>query len=711
MGLGCKKTAERAVTAAIVTVFGIGIVYGEDSGEIRLQDMVITASGFEQEIRDAPASISVISREELQERQVSNIADAIRGIEGVDVDGLDARSNKTGNREISLRGLPPEYTLILIDGRRQNVPGTVAPNAFTDASSAFLPPVAAIERIEIIRGPMSTLYGSDALGGVINIITRRPGEEWGGSVNLTSTFQEDSDFGGRTQGEIYAAGPVVEDTLALSVYGRAFERSASSIDFPGRLNGPEDTRTMGQDPVKANIRTAGAELLFTPDADNDITLGFDVTRQRYDNRRGQMGRIDSGRGYDTELGFERRQYHLAHEGRYAPGILNTRIYRNENENTGRLIPDAAVPPGSPRLDSDRKLESATDVLDSTFTFFPNDEHAVTVGGQYLRAQLTDGIPDRTFRNKQWALFVEDEWSLRRDLTLTTGVRYEDNDAAGSAVAPRGYLVWNTTDQWTLKGGVARGFRSPFLEQLEDGVIGFGDQGQTALFGNPNLRPEKSTNYEVSAVYDNRRNFFGQLTLFYIDLDNRIERPVAADGASQDFDNVGETAIRGVELSARYQFLEDWTLSGNYTYIDSKVRTGDVEGFERGDPLFPVPEHSVNARLAWQATPALETFMTMEYRSSRFRPDSFHEPHLGGSAQGASEALGDFRSFTVFSLGANYRFSPNVRVGAEVQNLFDKDFNRFKEYPLRNDPSTTAFSNVYNNIYEPRRLTVSMTVDF
>ena len=81
-----------------------------------------------------------------------------------------------------------------------------------------------------------------------------------------------------------------------------------------------------------------------------------------------MGRIDSGRGYDTVLGFERRQYHLAHEGRYAPGIFNTRIYRNETENTGRLIPAAAVPPDSPRLDSDRKLESTTDVLDGTVTF-------------------------------------------------------------------------------------------------------------------------------------------------------------------------------------------------------------------------------------------------------------------------------------------------------------------------------------------------------
>ncbi len=238
------------VVAALASAFGLQQAgASEETNAIRLADVVVTATGFEQEIREAPASVSIITREELEQRQVRNIADAIRGTKGLDVDGLDARSNKTGNREISMRGLPPEYTLILIDGRRQNVPGTVAPNAFTDASSAFLPPVAAIERIEIIRGPMSTLYGSDALGGVINIITRKPGEEWGGSMNLNSTFQSDSDFGGNTQGEVYGAGPLIDDLLSMRIYGRSFERSASSIDFPGRFRGPDDTRTMGQDPV------------------------------------------------------------------------------------------------------------------------------------------------------------------------------------------------------------------------------------------------------------------------------------------------------------------------------------------------------------------------------------------------------------------------------------------------------------------------------
>ncbi len=162
---------------------------------IRLEEVVVTASGFEQAVRLAPASISRLNRQEISSGPVRNLSEAIRDLPGVDIDGTDARSNKTGNRTISLRGLPLEYTLVLINGRRENVPGTVAPNAFNDSGVAFFPPVASIERIEVIRGPISTLYGSDALGGVVNIITRRPGDAWRGEVALDATVQTDPDFG------------------------------------------------------------------------------------------------------------------------------------------------------------------------------------------------------------------------------------------------------------------------------------------------------------------------------------------------------------------------------------------------------------------------------------------------------------------------------------------------------------------------------------
>ncbi len=125
------------------------------------ETMVVTASGFEQKVTDAPASITVITREDLEQKRVASIADALSDVEGVDVGGS---VGKTGGLNISMRGMPSDYTLVLIDGRRQNNVGNVTPNGFGETSNSFMPPVAAIERIEVIRGPMSTLYGSDAMG-------------------------------------------------------------------------------------------------------------------------------------------------------------------------------------------------------------------------------------------------------------------------------------------------------------------------------------------------------------------------------------------------------------------------------------------------------------------------------------------------------------------------------------------------------------------
>jgi outer membrane receptor for ferrienterochelin and colicins len=531
-------SAVRAILGA-AALCPLGTLAAESDA---LPTLVVTAGGFEQEIIKAPASITVVTRQELERQRVNSLADALRNIEGVDVDGLDARSNKTGNRTISLRGLPSEYTLLLIDGRRQNVAGTVAPNAFGDSATVFFPPVAAIERIEIIRGPMSTLYGADALGGVVNIITRKPGDEWVGTAILDSTFQSDSEFGGTTGFELYGAGPIVSETLSVQLYGRLIDRAESRITFAGQDTSVDRQRTMGQSPVAADIQTAGGKLLFTPNARNEITLGADYTDQTYNNDRGQMGSIRPGDGYRPELGFEREQYYLGHTGIFDLGVWETTLTHNITRTTGRTIPNAAATAASGRRGMDRTLESENTILDTKFLTALGD-HMLTVGGQYWEAELTDGIPDTTFRNSQWGLYVEDEWSITEALALTGGLRYDDHDAFGGQLTPRGYLVWSASDLITLKGGVGQGYKAPFLEQLYDGIIGFGNQGRDPLFGDPDLKPEKSTNYEISAIVNSPIGLFAQTTLFYTEVKDKIERPTAASGVNAEFANIGQAGSR------------------------------------------------------------------------------------------------------------------------------------------------------------------------
>jgi len=683
---------------------------------VPMDGLVVTASGSDQSVMYAPATIGVVPRADLARGQVRNLSEAIQTLPGVDIDGADARSNKTGNRTISLRGLPSEYTLILIDGRRQNVPGTVAPNAFNDAAAAFLPPVAAIERIEVVRGPMSTLYGSDALGGVVNVITRGTYSSWTAEASVDGTVNTQRAFGRSGSVEGFVAGPLIADRLSVQFQARRYERTETTVEFPGQDVSVDRRRTMGQLPTEGTIGTAGARLTFTPAPRHDLYLGSDRTRQRYDNTFGQLGQInvsaavgsaafpDRLAGYDRDLGFERDQIYLGHRARFSRALVHTTLSSNRTETTGRTIPSAAASVASGRRGAPRALETRARTADTRMTAFLG-ANTMTAGAEYIDARLTDGIPDRTFTSEQLGFFAENEWRVTRRVRLTGGLRWDDHSGFGGQFSPRAYGVLAASPEWTLKGGVARGYRAPALEQLDAGIIGFGNQGRDPLYGNPDLRPELSTNYEVGAIHDRDGELTMGATAFRTDISDKIERPSGAGSAVTA--NIGTAVLQGLEFTAGARFARDWYFRTDYTWTRSEVTTSGVHGITQGDPLFGVPAHMLNSRLRWQATRALEATLAGQFRSKRYRPDNFHEPHLGGSAQGAAEALGDFHAYHLLSLGADYRINDRLRLNAVVENLLNHDFVDYRPYTLRNNPSVTAYSNVYNNIHEPRRLWVSV----
>lgn len=270
----------NALAVAIASVPLAFTVQAQDSA--RLDSIVVTAAGFEQALQDAPASISVVTREELEQRRFSNIAEAI-----ADIPGVDVRSGvgKTGGLNVSIRGMPSDYTLILIDGRRQNTSGSVTPNGFGETATSFMPPMSAIERIEVIRGPMSTLYGSDAMGGVINIITRPVSDTWIGSVSLDTTFQQDRDAGNSQGINLYTSGPLVDDVLGLQLRGRLFDRDASERMIP-------DSAARDPRPTEARIYSLGGRLTLRANEANSVWLDAERARQTYANDDCRLGTLD-----------------------------------------------------------------------------------------------------------------------------------------------------------------------------------------------------------------------------------------------------------------------------------------------------------------------------------------------------------------------------------------------------------------------------------
>ncbi|WP_457319432.1 TonB-dependent receptor plug domain-containing protein, partial [Stenotrophomonas sp. P5_B8] len=343
---------------------------GDAAAPTTLDKVVVTAAGFEQKITDAPASISVVSRQELSKRPYTSLVDALRDVEGIDV-GMET-TDKNGRATLSMRGMPSEYTLVLIDGRRQSNVGQLYPNNFGGGQFSYLPPLDAIERIEVVRGPMSTLYGSDAMGGVINIITRRNQDSWHGSLTQGATVQQDDQFGDARTTDVYLTGPLVKDRLGLAVRGSYYDAKASNPEWDD-LPLPDGTlweRSIGfggggKAVANTNWNT-GVRVNWTINDDHDLTLDYDVSRQKYDNSQGQTGTLDSlaslwrvGNatvphpngtgtltrrvvqprvGYTAYQRYERDQLALSHQGRYTFGTWQTTLTHTISNNLGRSLP-------------------------------------------------------------------------------------------------------------------------------------------------------------------------------------------------------------------------------------------------------------------------------------------------------------------------------------------------------------------------------------
>lgn len=380
--------------------------------------MVVTASATEQNLKDAPASISVITQEDLQRKPVQNLKDVLR-----EVPGVQLTSEGDNRKGVSIRGLDSSYTLILIDGKRVNSRNAVFRHNDFDLNWV---PVDAIERIEVVRGPMSSLYGSDALGGVVNIITKKIGQKWTGTLSADSTIQEHRDRGDTYNGQFYTSGPLVDGLLGLKAYGSLAKREKDGQQKSSTTASGETPRIEG-----FTSRDANVEFAWTPSENHDFTAGYGFDRQDRDSDS-----LDKNR-------LERQNYSLSHNGRWGVGNSELKVYgeKVDNKNPGNSNP----------------ITSESNAVDGKYVL-PLGEinQLLTFGGEWRHDKLKDpvnltGGSSSSTSTSQYALFLEDEWRLFEPLALTTGIRMDDHDTYGDHWSPRAYLVYNATDTVTVKG--------------------------------------------------------------------------------------------------------------------------------------------------------------------------------------------------------------------------------------------------------------------
>ncbi len=613
-------------------------VMAEETTDVKEREdqMVVTASAVEQNLKDAPASISVITREDLQKKPVQNLKDVLKDVPGVQI------TNESDNRQgVSIRGLSSGYTLILVDGKRVNSRNAVFRHNDFDLSWI---PAESIERIEVVRGPMSSLYGSDALGGVVNIITRKVGKAWHGTLSADTTVQEHRDRGDSGNGNFFASGPLVDDLLGVKVYGALGKREKDQAS--------SSSGSTGQPRIEGyTSRNANVEFSLTPDKDQDITFGYGLDRQDRDSDTLDKNRI------------ERENYSLGHNGRW--GLANTelRFYGENIENKNA-----------------ETITSKNNSLDGKVVIPLGDyNQLLTFGGEYRNDKLEDGVNMKnggSTQANQYALFLEDEWRIFENLALTGGVRMDDHQNYGVNWSPRAYLVYNATDTVTVKGGWASAFKAPSLLQLSPDWQSASCRGSCNVVGSKDLKAETSESVEFGLYYAGEEGWLEDVnasaTVFQNDIDDMItvirtanrnlaqtyQNFVGFDASGNPifrYYNVNKARIRGLETELSLPVTDVLNLKLNYTYNDARDLSNGGN-----KPLSELPFHTSNATLDWKPLEDWSFYISANYKGkSRTVTDGNATP--GG--------------YTVWNTGGSYQINKAVKLRAGVLNLGDKDLNR------------------------------------
>ncbi|PAF53714.1 hypothetical protein BKH42_04235 [Helicobacter sp. 13S00482-2] len=710
----------------VIVIGFISILFAQDdipgTETYTLDKSVVSASGFEQNIQEAPASISIISGKSLTQKQFFDLAGAINGVPGVDI---GTEMGKTGGLNVSIRGMPSDYTLIMMDGHRQDAGGNVATDnvGWSQAFSSFIPPTSSIEKIEVIRGPMSTLYGSDAIGGIVNIILKKPNmSHFEGAMNLSSVQNQHFEkYGSQYSQDMYLSAPIIKDKLSFSLRSREYFRTAwdTSVSYTKGgetlIRQPTTPIYLGL-PTKSNIYDIGGRLAYQIDDKNYTYVDAQYFYDDYDNSDGQLGgALSATKDYVNA----RANFILAHQGNYDFGKWDTSIQYNDTANKGRII---GHKPGKAKNYNNRGLEGRDVVVDTKLVsplgkdWYSNN---LTVGGRYWFEWMRDLIVDpEEFAQNTGALFIEDEWDPLDVLSITLGLRYDYNQTYKSNFSPRVYLAYTPYEFFTIKGGVSTGYKAPYINELVNGVNGYGAQGAFPYIGNPDLKPEHSLNYEVSAVFDISNVGQASFTYFYNDFSNKIAK-ISVDPSQNSacvpydktsfnycfsYANQDKAYAQGIEVYFSSQSFYGFSLQASYTFLDSHYKSGVYEN----SPLVDTPKHQLYGKLDYTYK-AFDIYFVGNYKSSRaILPTTSVINGAKGSEIAAT--IGHYNPYAVFDLVASYQFSKELRGSFGVYNLFDQSFQDYT-YVKQDDKGHDIIVNRYNVTQEGRRFWISLSMNF
>jgi vitamin B12 transporter len=581
----------------------------------RAEPVVVTATRDEIPLEQIGASVTIVPEETFEAQQYRTVEEALRAVPGVDVQ----RSGSLGKvTTVRIRGANAAQIQVLVDGVR------VKSTTSGDFDFADLP-LDDVQRIEVVRGPQSTIYGADAIGGVINVITRRgrgkPTAWLDFEAGNYETFRERAGVSGEL-------GPW------------NFSLGASRLDFGGQFDNDEHDLTSANARVGYALPNSGEVALIARASDAHRGVPFRTVFPDFSRSREQDDTFVLGSLEWTQPWVAWYEHALR-----LSAIRSALTFRD---------PESAFEQRS-------DIETERREVDWLHKFHFGKVDTLTVGLEYRNE---DGTSKGTFSatTDTFSVFAQDELRLFDRLFLTGGVRYDHNSAFGDATTGRAALSYVVRGSDTrLKASWAEGFRAPTFNELF-----FPETFPPCpAFGNPDLRPERSESYDAGVeqhLWDRRIRLAA--TYFRNDFDNLIQTTLV-DPVNFCFraENVGRARTQGVETEASVAPIDTLLLALAYTYTDTEDRT-------TGDPLRRFPPNRWALTATWEALPGLTLAAELLILSSQFE----------GSGVPRNEG------YTVVNAAASYRvpwrWGPlsEVLLHLKITNLLNEDYAEVRGFP-------------------------------
>lgn len=605
-----------------------------------LEEVVVTATRIGTPSKEVASSITVITSEEIEQRQKITVLEVLRDIPGLDVVQAGGPGKQTS---IFIRGAASEHTLVLIDGVEANDP--ITPARVFDF--AYLT-VDNIERIEVLRGPQSTLYGSDAIGGVINIITKKgngqPSFFLSGEGGSFSTFLERAGIQGGTDRVNYSLG-------------------ISRIDTDGISAANENLGNTEKDGFENTAVSARLGLIPTQNADIDFFFRYVNGKTDIDNFGGEGG-DDPNNVQETELFFLRGQIQLSLlDGFWEPilGFSLTDHHRANNNN-----PDPDHPNDLTRNSFDGQLLKFdwqnNLLINKNNTLILGLEIEEEEGSSILRSESAFGPFESVFEEETaqtLSLYFQDQVRFRDSFFATAGVRIDDHDRFGTEVTYRIAPAYRFNQTGTfLRATVGTGFKAPTLFQL------FSD------FGNENLNPEESTGFDVGVEQDLQENKLTVgITYFFNDFDNLI----TFDPDTNTFQNIVAAESMGVEAFTTVHPINGFSLRVSYTYTDTEDKA-------TGEDLLRRPKNKLGINANYQFLEKGNINVGYIFVGERDDLDFNTFP--------ATRIKLD--NYQLVNLAVSYAITDYFQISGRIENLLDEDYEEILGFGT---PGLSGFAGV------------------